>query len=246
MRTISAVLLLAALWPAPAVQADPAGRPLQGTDPQAVRRAVEAGRLQPLATILAAAQKRYPGRVVDVEIERDAGGGPLYRFRVLGADGYSREVYFDAVSGKDVTLAIAGSQRVKPLAEVLRQLQAAGLAGPVVEIELERWADRRQVYEIRVPMDDGRLREMVVDAQTGKVLHLDSVRFAGAQKLRPVAEVLDTVLARYPGQVTEVEIEIDAQGRRYYEVEVRTEDGRLLELHVDAATGALQRAAELD
>lgn len=245
MRPLPTALLAAVLL-APAVSADPSGRPLHDTEAQTVRRAVEAGRLRPLNDILAIAQKRYPGRVVDVEIERGADGAPLYRFRVLGSDGFSREVFFDAVSGKDVTQAAAQNVRLKPLAEVLRQLQAAGIAGPVVEVELERWTDRRQVYEMRMPAEDGRLREIIVDAQTGKVLQYGSARFADAHRLRPVADVLDDVLRRYPGQVTEVEIEIDAQGRRYYEVELRTEDGRMLELHVDAITGALQRAAEVD
>lgn len=243
VRPITSALFAALAWTT-SVCAELPER-LRDTEAQTIRRAVEAGQLKPLNDILALAQQRYAGRVVDVEVERGQDGNPLYRFRLLGSDGYRREVFFDAVTGQDVSQSAADHVRLKPLPEVLRALQARGLAGPVVEVELERWIDRRQVYEMRMPTSDGRLRELIVDAQTGQVVHDGPARFAEAQRLRPVAQVLDEVLKRYPGQVTEVEIEMDNQGRRYYEIELRTEDGRMLELYVDAVTGALHRAAEL-
>lgn len=222
-----------------------AAPPLQssGDEQAAVRQAVQAGHLKPLKEIMATVQKRYPGRVTEVELKRDFGGHPLYEFRVLADDGSSRDVYIDAVDGRDVSKAFR-PQVVKPMSEVLRKLTSL-YDGRVMEVELERWFDAREVYEVVMLTDDNRLREVIVDARSGKVLQPNSTRILELEKLRPVADVVDTVLARYAGRVLEVEIEQDSNGRRYYEIELRLDNGRLLEVHVDAMTGAVLRAGEM-
>ncbi len=61
-------------------------------------------------------------------------------------------------------------------------------------------------------------------------------------QILPLAEVLARVQAIQPGRVVEVELEQD-EGVMVYEVELVTPDGRLIEMDLDAATGAL---VELD
>ena len=54
--------------------------------------------------------------------------------------------------------------------------------------------------------------------------------------IRPLEEVVDTVTARYPGRLLEVELERE-EGRLVYEIELVTEDGEYIEVLVDAETG---------
>lgn len=57
-------------------------------------------------------------------------------------------------------------------------------------------------------------------------------------QILPLAEVLARVQALQPGRVVEVELEQD-DGVMVYEVELVTPDGRLIEVDLNAATGAL-------
>lgn len=54
----------------------------------------------------------------------------------------------------------------------------------------------------------------------------------------PLAEVLENLARTYPGRVIEVEIDED-DGLIVYEIAVVTEGGRLLDVEVNAATGAV-------
>ncbi len=66
-------------------------------------------------------------------------------------------------------------------------------------------------------------------------------------EVRPIAEILARVANAVPGEVVEVEFE---RLRRHgaeawvYELKIIAEDGRLLEVQVDAATGRLLVAEE--
>ena len=89
-RLIACLLLVAAALPAPAA------------DHEAVRQAVQAGRLKPLADILARVQATHPGRVLDVDLERDAAGRQWYEITLLNKAGQRVELYVDAVTGADL------------------------------------------------------------------------------------------------------------------------------------------------
>lgn len=68
-------------------------------DHETARRAVERGELLPLARILASAGKTHPGRVLDVELERDD-GRYLYEIDVLLKDGRVVELTYDGRTGE--------------------------------------------------------------------------------------------------------------------------------------------------
>ncbi len=57
-------------------------------------------------------------------------------------------------------------------------------------------------------------------------------------EVRPLAEILAAVEERLKGEIVGVEFERE-DGRHVYEFEVITPAGRLLEVYVDAATGAI-------
>ncbi|WP_137180755.1 PepSY domain-containing protein [Roseomonas sp. AR75] len=62
-----------------------------------------------------------------------------------------------------------------------------------------------------------------------------------AGEIRPLAELLAEVERRYLGRVIETELERE-DGRWIYEITVLPPSGRVFELKLDAATGALLRA----
>ena len=85
-RFLPAILLLLASALQPARADDDADR---------ARNAVEAGRYLPLEQILRDALARYPGRVVEVELDDDE-----YEIEILLDDGDKVELEFDARSGE--------------------------------------------------------------------------------------------------------------------------------------------------
>lgn len=218
---------------------------VQAADHDAVRRAVEAGRLKPLAEILQAVEARHRGRVLDVELERSAAGRPVYEVKLLEDDGRRRELYIDAVTGAEVKPPAETAMALKPMAAVLRSLLASH-PGRVLDVELEPGVNGRQVYEVRIVLTDGRIREIVVDALTGQPLDAEARRLTTLDSLKPLPDILEIVMARFPGSVREVELEHDRQGRRYYEIDLRLADGRLVEVNVDAVTGAILATEPVD
>lgn len=209
---------------------------LAATDHDGVRRAVQAGLHKPLAEILADLEHRYRAKVLDVELELDALGQPVYEIELLDADQRQHDVLVDPATGRVV--APPRLPPVKPLAPILRSLLAK-FPGHVLNVDLESGAGQRQVYEIRLAMEGGSLRDVLVDAHDGRLLDADVNRAATLISLKPVPAVLETVIKRHGGQVREVELERDHQGRPYYEVDLSLQNGRLLEVRVDAVSGAI-------
>ena len=64
-------------------------------------------------------------------------------------------------------------------------------------------------------------------------------------EILPLARIVEIVQRAHPGDLVEVEIEIE-DGLRIYEVEVLTPAGQLLEVDLDAATGAIVDVDEED
>ena len=54
----------------------------------------------------------------------------------------------------------------------------------------------------------------------------------------PLHRLIDDALTRFPGRFLEAELERD-DGRYVYEIEIISQDGRVLELEYDAVTGTL-------
>lgn len=62
-------------------------------------------------------------------------------------------------------------------------------------------------------------------------------------EIKPLAEILRIVNGKLPGEVTGVKLE-RRHGRLSYELRILGTQGRLLEVHVDAATGEIGRTKE--
>jgi len=73
--------------------------------------------------------------------------------------------------------------------------------------------------------------------------HDDARRAVEAGEIRPLAEILNTVKGKLPGEVVGVRLEREA-GVWLYEFRVVDEKGRLFEIHVDARSGEVERTKE--
>jgi len=71
--------------------------------------------------------------------------------------------------------------------------------------------------------------------------HEDARRALEGGEVRPLAEIRGLVAGRIGGRVVGVELE-HSGGRYVYEFKVIAPDGRLLEIYVDARTGATLRS----
>jgi uncharacterized membrane protein YkoI len=68
-------------------------------DHERARAALRAGEVLPLATLLERLQRSHPGRVLEVELERDDGRW-IYEVKLLQADGQLLKLELDARSGE--------------------------------------------------------------------------------------------------------------------------------------------------
>ena len=68
---------------------------LSARDHERVRAAVARGEMVPLASVLADAQRRHPGTVLEVEFEDGE-----YEVEMLGEDGVIRELEYDVRTGE--------------------------------------------------------------------------------------------------------------------------------------------------
>lgn len=123
---------------------------------------------------------------------------------------------------------------------------SAGLAahpGKAVSVRYEVEDGKRQ-YEIDIMGNDGNLWEVECDAKTGKILESerevaeDAAEFVSKAKVRLDA-AMKTALDKYPGTIMKIEYEIEDGGKVAYEFDIKTADGKLVEVEVDAVTGKL-------
>ena len=199
-------------------------------DQDAARQAVQAGRFKPLAAILAAVQARYPGRVLDVELDRNRSGRNIYEVKLLSPGGERQEIHIDAMTGEEV--APEAPLRLLPAAELLRQALAQQ-PGRVVDLDLRRHQER-YFYQIRIMDEDGRSHDVFVDAENGEAVAEFDHPPAG---MKPLADLLDALQKNHPGHVLEVELKYDRNARPFYEIDLQQDDGTLTEISLDPFSG---------
>ncbi|MCD9031597.1 hypothetical protein LDO32_08855 [Luteimonas sp. Y-2-2-4F] len=93
-RAMLIAALAAALAPSPARADDDDDRPRRD-DSAYAREGVRRGEFVRLETLLADAERRYPGRVVEVDLDDDE-----YEIEILMHDGRIAELTYDARSGR--------------------------------------------------------------------------------------------------------------------------------------------------
>ena len=199
-------------------------------DQDTARQAVQAGRFKPLAEILAAVQARYPGRVLDVELDRNRSGRNIYEVKLLSVGGERQEIHIDAMTGAEV--APDAPLRLLPAAQLLRQALAQQ-PGRVVDLDLRRHQER-YFYQIRIMDDAGRSHDVFVDAQSGEAVAEFDHLPAG---MKPLTDLLDALHKNHSGHVLEVELKYDRNARPFYEIDLQQDDGTLTEISLDPFSG---------
>jgi len=162
--------------------------------------------------------------------------------KLLDANGRRREIHIDAVSGQEVRRSSSGN--VSSLPEMLRRVLAR-YPGLVVDVDLERGRQGREVYQVRVRQDDGLVRGVFVDAASGELLS-DMGSMDPGNDMKSLPELLDVVLQRYPGTVLEAELKYDRDTRPVYEVDLRLLNDTLIEVTLDPVTGRVLDEEEIE
>jgi uncharacterized membrane protein YkoI len=120
--------------------------------------------------------------------------------------------------------------------------------GQVLSLEAEI-ENGKPIYEFDIKGKDGKEWEVECDAKTGKLTEVEEEvdikdpRFASKAKVS-LEEAKKTALAAYPGEIIESETSIEADGSVSYEFDIKTKDGKELEVEVDAVTGKIIEVEE--
>lgn len=125
------------------------------------------------------------------------------------------------------------SGKLKPLADILSNVQQRH-AGRIVDIDLERGADGRRWYEIKIL--NGQRLELYIDAVTGQEIPKPH---AASPHLLSMSALLRQVQASHPGMVLKIELEDDPGLPPYYELQLLGQDGRETLLRADAQSGRI-------
>lgn len=203
------------------------------TEQESVRRAVEDGRLLPLSEIVEKVQARHPGRILEVELERGRDGRRVYEIEVLLTQGRRIEVQVDAATGQFLDDAPQGADIKQAPMDRLLESALQQWPGHVVEVELEHGE-----YAVEILRADGSQVRLMLDPVSGQA-QLDAGRSRMLDSLLPMQDVLAQVQREFPGTLLDAELDRDDNGRWIYEIELLTPRGRILELTIDATTGAV-------
>lgn len=136
----------------------------------------------------------------------------------------------------------------KGAVETCLKAALAKYPGQVLSLEAEI-ENGKPIYEFDIKGKDGKEWEVECDAKTGKLTEVEEEvdikdpRFASKAKVS-LEEAKKTALAAYPGEIIESETSIEADGSVSYEFDIKTKDGKELEVEVDAVTGKIIEVEE--
>lgn len=106
-----------------------------------------------LADAISIAIQKVPGEVIKAELENG-----LYELKVKRESGRIEKIYLDAATGKPVKkVAISLSEATS--------IATKEVPGEVLKVEFER-----SKYEIKVRSSNGAIKEVYIDARSGKIL----------------------------------------------------------------------------
>ncbi len=119
--------------------------------------------------------------------------------------------------------------------------------GQIVKVEMKN-EEGAHVYEFDIRGNDGSDWDVECNAHRGLVAEVerevDSVNHPLFKAKAKVSEEVarETALAVYPGEITEVEYEIEPNGAASYEFDIDTTIGHEMKVEVDAASGDIVEA----
>jgi len=166
----------------------------------------------------------------------------MFRIAVLGA----ASLFVGAVSTRAADFTMP---KTKVSLETCMKAALAKQPGTVVKVEL-KIEKKTPIYEFDIETKDGKAWDIECDANTGKIVeveeevrNVDDPAFKGKRKISE-AEARAHALSKYPGEIIEVEYEIEANGDASYEFDIITKDGKEMKVEVDASTGNIVEVSE--
>jgi uncharacterized membrane protein YkoI len=147
-----------------------------------------------------------------------------------------------------VSLPAFSAPMHKGAVETCLKAALAKYSGQVLSLEAEI-ENGKPIYEFDIKGKDGKEWEVECDAKTGKIteaeeeVDIKDPRFASKAKVT-FEEAKKTALTAYPGEVIESETSIESDGSISYEFDIKTKDGKEMEVEVDAVSGKIIETEE--
>jgi len=115
--------------------------------------------------------------------------------------------------------------------------------GKVVKVEYKS-EKKTGVYEFDIETPDGKAWDVECDVKAGKVTEVEEEVKADDARFKALAKVSEadakaTALAAHPGEVVEVEYELESDGKASYEFDIMEADKEEIKVEVDATTGKI-------
>jgi uncharacterized membrane protein YkoI len=141
---------------------------------------------------------------------------------------------------------LAGADTLEDCLKAAHAIQA----GEFIKLEyLDPSADGEPAYEIELRTAEGRDWEFMCDAEDGTIFEIEQEAASANDPLFKAGmkvslnDAKKKVMALYPGEIEEVEYEIEANGDASYEMDVVSGNGTEFKVEVDAATGEIIEVA---
>ena len=147
-----------------------------------------------------------------------------------------------------VALPAFAASMHKGAVETCLKAALAKYPGQVLSLEAEI-ENGKPIYEFDIKGKDGKEWEVECDAKTGKLTETEEEVDAKDQRFASKAKVTfdeakKTALSAYPGEVIESETSIESDGSISYEFDIKTKDGKEMEVEGDAVTGKIIETEE--
>ena len=142
-----------------------------------------------------------------------------------------------------ITNAIAGETNRRPGAfEQCREKATMLRPGQVIKVELKQ-EDGKDIYEFDIRDNENRDWDIECAAGSGEIVEIEEEifgvndpRFSEQMKVG-YSEAKAIALALYPGEIIEIEYELEESGLAVYEFDILQASGREIKLEINARNG---------
>lgn len=122
-------------------------------------------------------------------------------------------------------------------------------SGNIIKVEM-KIEKGRFVYEFDIRDEDNQDWDVECAADTAKVIELEKETFGPndwvflKHKKINLDEAKTAALSKYPGEIVEIEYEIEEDGLAVYEFDINMDDGKQMKVEIDAATATIHEETE--
>lgn len=127
----------------------------------------------------------------------------------------------------------------KCLEEVMKIKQ-----GMVIKVEMKKEADAL-VYEFDIRDEEANDWDVECDANSAKIIEIEQEVFSPHDPAFIKVKKIDLKTAKsiatskYPGEIVEIEYEIEQDGTAVYEFDIKTDNGQEIKIEINAANGEI-------